>query len=425
MNIYMIGIGGIGMSALAQLYAAHGESVTGSDREAGPTTELLERKGIKVVIGQKAENVPEDADVVVYSDAVPYDVPERVRARELEIPEHSYFHALGEVSRGVTTIAVAGTHGKTTTTAMLAKILKDTGKNPTAIIGSIVKDFDSNFVEGSPDLFVVEACEYKDHVLEMDPTILVITNVEWDHTDYFVTLDDMLRTFNEAACKVPASGAIVTNPTLPHMDIVLKGVVAPVIDYTKEEVPKLGQIGGFNVQNAKAAKAAALVLASDLNDAQVAKSLKDFQGTWRRFEYKGETKDGAFVFDDYAHHPTAIRKTLEAARTQPLIEGKRLLVAFHPHLYTRTRDLMDEFATAFEAADEVVIAPIYAAREAPIEGVTSDELAKRISSSGTPAKAFATLEELEAYLLTTGTFRTAIITMGAGDIYKVADHLVA
>lgn len=423
MNIYMIGIGGIGMSALAQLYTVHGEHVTGSDRSDGPTLDLLREKGISVIVGQTADNVPDDADVVVYSDAVPFDAPERVRARELAIPERSYFQALGEVSAGVATIAVAGTHGKTTTTAMLTKILVDAGHEPTAIIGSIVKDFDSNFVEGSPDLFVVEACEYKDHVLEMDPKILVITNVEWDHTDYFRTEADLVRTFNEAARKVPAGGAIVTNPALPHMHEVLQGVVAPVIDYTKEEVPRLNLIGDFNVQNAKAAKAAALVLASDLTDSQIAKSLKEFHGTWRRFEYRGETKEGAFIFDDYAHHPTAIQKTITAARTVPLIGNAPLIVVFQPHLYTRTRDLMEGFAAAFDGADEVVVAPIYGAREDPIPGITNEELAKQITSHGTPAKAFPSLDAIETYLHTVSTFRTRIITMGAGDVYTLADRL--
>ncbi|MCL9972463.1 MAG: UDP-N-acetylmuramate--L-alanine ligase, partial [Candidatus Pacebacteria bacterium] len=173
----------------------------------------------------------------------------------------------------------------------------------------------------------------------------------------------------------------------------------------------------------KAAKAAALVLASDLTDSQVAKSLKEFRGTWRRFEYKGETKEHAFVFDDYAHHPTAIQKTLAAARMQALIGGAPLIVVFQPHLYTRTRDLMEGFASAFSEADEVVLAPIYAAREEPIPGVTSEELAKLITAHSTPAKAFPSLSEIETYLETVSNFRTRIITMGAGDVYTIAEHL--
>src|SRR3989344_5237172 len=187
---YFIGSGGIGMSALAQLMFDQGAAVTGSDRDASPVTELLEKRGIKVVIGQKAENVPEDAELVVYSDSVPETNPERVRARELGIPNLSYFQMLGKVSEGKKTVAVAGTHGKTTTTGMLAKILNDAGASPTAIIGSIVKDFGSNYLHrdslaGQADLFVVEACEYHDHLLELSPSILGITNLEWDHTDWF------------------------------------------------------------------------------------------------------------------------------------------------------------------------------------------------------------------------------------------------
>lgn len=421
MKIYMIGIGGIGISALAQLYTAHGETVTGSDREAGPTTALLEKKGITVIIGQRAENVPADAEVVVYSDALPYDAPERVRARELGIPEHSYFQALGEVSQGTTTIAVAGTHGKTTTTAMLTKILKEAGKNPTAIIGSIVKDFGSNFVEGSPDLFIVEACEYKDHVLEIEPKILVITNVEWDHTDYFVTLDDMLRTFNEAVCMVPAGGAIVTNPALPHMDVVLRGAVAPIIDYTKEVVPALNLIGDFNVQNAKAAKAAALVLASDLTDVHIDASLTSFVGTWRRFEYKGKTALGALVYDDYAHHPTAVQATIAGVREK--FPGKNIVIAFHPHLYSRTKDLFNEFVSALATADQVFLAPIYAAREVDDGTVSSERLAEAISKTNPNVVALSDFDAIRDALQKVES-DSIILTMGAGDIYKVAEKII-
>src|SRR3989344_1256642 len=181
-ELYCIGIGGIGMSALAQYFADTGATVSGSDREASPVTKLLEKKGIRVVIGQNARNVPADTEMVVYSDAVPAENPERARASELGIPEKSYFSMLGEISAAKRTIAVAGTHGKTTTTGMLASILKDAGASPTAIVGSIVKDFGSNYPHGNSDLFVVEACEYKDHLLELSPRVLVITNLEWDHT---------------------------------------------------------------------------------------------------------------------------------------------------------------------------------------------------------------------------------------------------
>src|SRR3989344_8337766 len=211
-KVHFVGIGGIGMSALAQLFIDLGLQITGSDRARSPVTELLEKKGIAIMMPQKAENVPADAEMVVYSDAVQEDNPERTRARELGIHQVSYFEMLGKVSEGKMTIAVAGTHGKTTTTGMLTKILKDAGASPTAIVGSIVKDFGSNYLHGDSDIFVVEACEYKDHLLELSPQVLVITNLEWDHTDWFPSLTALQETFRKAIEKVPADGAIVTNP---------------------------------------------------------------------------------------------------------------------------------------------------------------------------------------------------------------------
>src|SRR3989338_8390850 len=264
MKVHMIGVGGIGMSALAQLYILEGHTVSGSDRETSPTTELLEKKGMRVSISQKAENVPEDTESAVYSDAVWEDNPERMRAKELGIKQISYFQALGDATVGKTTIAVSGTHGKTTTTAMLAKILSDAKKAPTAIVGSIVQDFGSNFLAGDPNLFVVEACEYKDHVLKLSPKILVITNLEWDHTDWFPSLDALQATFKKAVQKLPKDGAVIANPNDPNVAPVLLDAPCRVIDYTKETVPELALISEFNKMNARAAKAAAKAFAPDI-----------------------------------------------------------------------------------------------------------------------------------------------------------------
>ena len=416
---HFIGIGGIGMSALAQYFNDQGVVVTGSDRDANPVTELLEKKGIQVVIGQKAENVPNDAELVVYSDAVPEDNPERTRARELGIPQKSYFEMLGEVSEGKNTIAVAGTHGKTTTTGMLAKILGDAGASPTAIVGSIVKDFGSNYLSGTSDLFIVEACEYKDHLLELSPRVLVLTNVEWDHTDWFPSLAALQTTFRKAIERVPTDGAIVTDPSNPNIAPLLGVTKARIIDYTKELAYELCLPGEFNQNNARAAAAAARIAYSSISDATIAKSLASFQGTWRRFEYKGKTKNGADVYDDYAHHPTAIKVTLEALRAQT--KGK-IIVAFHPHLYSRTKDLLNEFAVAFSDADQVFIAPIYAARETDDGSISSKILAERIRATGTEATALD-FDAIEKKLSEVEPGDT-IITMGAGDIYKVADRIV-
>lgn len=409
------------MSALAQYLQDQGSEVSGSDRDASPVTELLEQKHIQVTIGQKAENVPADATVVIYSDAVPKDHPERVRAREHGIPEHSYFQMLGEVSKGKKTVAVAGTHGKTTTTGMLAKILSDGGTSPTAVIGSLVKDFGSNYLHGDSSLFVVEACEYHDHLLELAPEVLVVTNLEWDHTDWFPSLEALQETFKKAIDRVPESGAIITDPSNPNIAPLLKDAKAKVVDYTKGASYNLRLPGEYNQQNAQAAAAAARLVAPDITEDSIATSLAHFHGTWRRFEYKGKTANGADVYDDYAHHPTAVRATLEALREK--VGQSKIYVAFHPHLYSRTKDLLDEFATAFCAADKVFIAPIYAAREIDDGTISSKILADRIRANGVDATALSSFEAIETALQGAGPGDT-IMTMGAGDIYKVADSLV-
>jgi len=417
---HLIGIGGVGMSALAQYFKDQEVIVTGSDRSESPVTELLEKRGIQVVIGQKAENVPVDADIVVYSDAVQDNNPERVRARELGIPQLSYFAMLGKVSEGKKTIAIAGTHGKTTTTGMLAKILKDAGASPTAIVGSIVKDFGSNYLHGDSDFFVVEACEYRDHLLELTPQVLVITNLELDHTDWFPSLAAIQETFRKAIARVSESGVIVTNPHDASVAPLLASAKAEVIDYTKEPEYVLRLPGEFNQDNASAAAATALAVLPSISDATIAQSLATFHGTWRRFEYKGKSVNGADVYDDYAHHPTAVRETLHALRGRT--KG-RIIVAFHPHLYSRTRDLLDEFATAFRDADKVFIAPIFAARETDDGTISNEMLAERIRAMGTNAIALDSFDAIESALNEVGE-GDIIMTMGAGDIYKVADSLV-
>lgn len=422
--IHMVGIGGIGMSALAQLLARQGKKVSGSDREESPTTALLGRQGIEVFIGHDACVIPADTELLIYSDAVWADNPERMRAKDMGLPEMSYFEALGVVSKAMRTLAVTGTHGKTTTTGMLATILAHAGKEPTAIVGSIVADFPpeggSNYLPGRDDLLVVEACEYKDHMLKLSPEVLVVTNAEWDHTDYFPSLDTMLASFNKAACAVPQHGAVVADVCGAHMDVVLKDVSARVIDYVQESVPELLLLGEFNRANARAAKAAAKAAFSDIPEGVINEALSVFRGSWRRFEYKGETPGGAQLYDDYAHHPTAIHATLHAVREK--FPGKHLIVAFHPHLYSRTRDLMDGFAEALAHADEVYIAPIYAAREPDDPNVSSEALARAVRARGGKAHALQ-FDDIRKALSACGP-DTVALTMGAGDIYKVAEQIV-
>lgn len=422
--IHFVGIGGIGMSALAQLFYERACHVTGSDRSESPVTEMLAEKGITVLIGHNADHVPHGCDLLVYSDAIPEDNEERAVARERGIREQSYFEALGDATADGLSIVISGTHGKTTTTAMVAKMLIEAGKKPTVICGSLMSEYGSNFLAGSPDLFVIEGCEYRRHFTKLHPRVLVITNIELDHTDYFRDLSDLQAAFSEATHAVPEHGAIVVDPTSETIRPTLHRVKARVVPYPSMSVPTLKVPGPFNRANAQAAKTAALALFPELDTATLDRSLENFSGTWRRFEYKGITKEGAVVYDDYAHHPTAIRATLLMAREQ--FPDKRILVAFHPHLYSRTRDFMDAFASALALADEVFLAPIYPARETPIAGVTSDLLAEKIHTLGTAARALDSLPAMGAYFLSQQTTlgpETVLITMGAGNIYQVADTL--
>lgn len=407
------------MSALAQLYVSRGYSVSGSDRGHSPTVDMLEAKGIQVTYEQSGESMPLDADLIVYSDAVAHTDAERVKAQEYALEQISYFEALGRISKAMTTIAVAGTHGKTTTTAMLAKILIDADEQPTAIIGSIVRDFRSNFVSGRDDLLVVEACEYRNHLLELYPKILVITNIEWDHTDWFTTEQDMLDVFRKAVERVPGDGVIIANMQDMKVKEVLKHAVAKVVDYSEEVVGELSLPGEFNRMNARAAVAAARAHAPTLLQATADESLRNFKGTWRRFEYKGKNKQGADVYDDYAHHPTAISVTLAALRAKN--PDKKILVAFHPHLYSRTRDLLKDFACSFAGADEVLIAPIFAAREVDDGTMSSEILAQKVRECGVPAQALS-LPAIESRLTSTPD-SYVIMTMGAGNIYTIADAI--
>jgi len=452
----MVGIGGIGMSALAQMLVSRGHIVSGSDREESPVTDMLKARDIEVFIGQDMSHLPDMTGLLIYSDAVPADSPGRLHAHDRKIKQTSYFETLGAISKSMRTIAVAGTHGKTTVTGMLAVILKAAGKEPTAIVGSIVRDFGqspqkgpisvvtgprntsrritdtsqslasprlgsgafltgSNFLLGRDDLLVVEACEYRDHLLELSPEILVITNIELDHTDFFPSLHALQDTFHQAVQKVPADGAIITDPKDPNIAHILTRISARVFDYTIEEVPQLSLIGEFNAMNARAAKCAAKTAFPDISDETIDQALKDFKGAWRRFEYKGETPNGVLVYDDYAHHPTAVRKTIEAARER--FPGKRIVVAFHPHLHSRTESFLQEFADALDTADRAIVAPIYEARTEnhTVSNHSVAEAAKHV-------EAMDSFDEIREALLMEPE-GTLIITMGAGDIYKVAEQL--
>jgi UDP-N-acetylmuramate--alanine ligase len=417
----MVGIGGIGMSALAQLYSSQGKQVKGSDRDTSPVTELLSANGITIYSGHAAAQVAPETDLLVYSAAVPDDNPERVAARERGIRELSYVEALGEATRNGVSVVVAGTHGKTTTTAMVAKMLIDAGMRPTVIAGSILSEYGSNFVAGKDDLFVIEGCEYRRHFLHLHPTVLVITNIDLDHTDYYRDLDDLTRAFHELAQRLPEQGTIVCDTTAPLVQQACADATATVVPYQDLQVPKLRTAGDFNILNARAAKCAVRALNPELRDEDLDRSLAAFTGTWRRFERKGVTAHGALVYDDYAHHPTAIRATLSMVRAT--FPDKRLLVVFHPHLYSRTASFFRQFAEALTLADEAILLPIYAAREKLDPSVGSEKLVEEVTRCGGHGR-FASDFDAAKIMLDDADEHTLILTMGAGDVYHLADTLV-
>jgi UDP-N-acetylmuramate--alanine ligase len=420
-RVHMIGVGGIGMSALARLFVHEKKDVSGSDRTQSVVTEGLEGIGVRIVYEQVPANIADDIELVVYTAAMPEDHPELSTARAKGIPTMTYFEALGICVNPYYLIAVAGTHGKTTTTAMLTDIFEAAGKDPSAVIGSLRATTKSNFRAGKSKYAIVEACEFGRHFLSLRPTVLVITNIEADHLDYYTDLADIERAFHELALQVAEDGYIVADTASVTVQNALKDVPRRIVDYRSMvdlDMP-MRALGLHNRTNAGAALAVAREENLDIDSARSAVGL--FSGTWRRFEYKGTAHTGALVYDDYAHHPTEIRATLTAAREH--FAGKKIIVAFHPHLYSRTKLLFTDFVTALQLADEIILAPIYAAREENDGSVSSEMLAEAIRKTGKHAIALPDFDSIREVLIERTDRDTVIITMGAGDIFKVADAL--
>ena len=434
--IHFIGIGGIGMSALARFFLHEKKSVSGSDRAASAITDALVREGVKFFPTQVASNISTrrdlelgvTPDLVVYTEAMAADQEEMVAAMALGVPMVNYFDALGMVANEYYLIAVAGAHGKTTTTAMLTDVLEEAGLDPTAIVGSLRSKTGSNFRAGKSKYAIVEACEYKRDFLSLKPDVLVITNIEWEHVDYYKDLADVQDAFHTLAMAVPADGAIIVAANMPNLLPVLAGVSATVIDYQKslDLGLKLRQPGLHNRQNAAAARAVAEFLGVETEVATTA--LENFAGTWRRFEYKGDIVPVASlggglvpVYDDYAHHPTEIKMAILGARE--LHPDKKLTAVFQSHTYTRTHELFADFVTELVKADRVVMLPIYAAREEDVSGVTSQQLVAEINKAGTKAIFFETIAAAALFVRETVVGGDMVMTMGAGPVTEVATEL--
>ena len=421
-RIYFIGIGGIGMSALARFFVHEGKTVTGSDRTASVVTDGLVALGVALQFEQVAANITPNIDMVVYTEAMAQDHPEMVAARALGVTMMNYFDALGMVANEYYLIAVAGTHGKTTTTAMLTDILEEAGLDPTAIIGSLRSKTGSNFRPGKSKYAVVEACEYRRDFMSLQPDVLVITNIEYEHVDYYKDLADVQSAFRELALQVREGGAIITAATDPAIIPIIAGLQTTVIDYTKslDLTIKLRQPGLHTRLDAAAASAVGQFLGVEKEVINAA--LENFAGTWRRFEYKGEVS-GTHVYDDYGHHPTELRVTMAGARE--LYPNRKLIVVSQTHTYSRTMELFDDFVAAYAAADQVYLLPIYAAREENLSGVTSEQLAAAITATGTPTEVMQTGVMIAETIRETldSSDPAVVLVIGAGDVTTIANLL--
>lgn len=445
-HIHFIGIGGISMSALAMIMLDRGWTVSGSDLRESTLTDRLQAAGATIIFAHAAENV-HGTDVIVFTSAVKLDNPELVRAKELGIPIYARAELLGdlmaEAARG---IAIAGSHGKTTTTAMLGLMLDLAGCEPTVLVGGELESIHGNVKVGNGKYLVAEACEYFDNFLALKPNIGIILNIDADHLDYFRDLEHIKHTFRRFAELIPQDGALIACLDDANVRSILPGLACPVISYGLESgadwsasdlklraggseftvvhrgralgIVALRVPGKHNVQNALAAIAVGDLLGLTMDT--IAEHIDAYRGTHRRFDYQGEF-NGAAIYDDYAHHPTEIKATLSAARTY---QPKRLVCIFQPHTYTRTKALMREFAQAFEEADQVIIADIYAAREKDTYGVNSAQLAEQMQTVHKKAQHIGSLRQVAAYLRQELRPGDLLITMGAGDVNHVADMLL-
>jgi UDP-N-acetylmuramate--alanine ligase len=449
-HIHFIGIGGIGMSGIAEVLANLGFRVSGSDLKKSEVTAHLEELGVEVNEGHAAENVG-DAHVVVRSTAVRDDNPEIVEARKRSVPVIPRAEMLAELMRMKPhTVAVAGSHGKTTTTSMVATVLGHAKLDPTFVVGGIVRSYRSNARLGKSDLMVVEADESDRSFLMLTPTIAVVTNIDREHMDYYHDMDDVRKCFADFVNKVPFYGAAVLCLDDPHVQAVIPRVerrrvtygLSAQADISAHEISYdqsfgssftvwrgmevLGRAtlrvpGKHNVYNSLAAIAVGLELEVPFD--MITQALAEFTGADRRFQFRGEAA-GVTVVDDYGHHPTEIKATLSAARIGA--PNRRIVVLFQPHRYSRTHDLMQEFASAFNNADVLFVTDIYAASETPIDGVNAEVLTERIKSYGHKnADYIGALENAAEALRENVREGDLVITLGAGSVHRAGDQLLA
>ncbi len=434
-HYFLVGIGGVGMQGLANILKDQGAQVSGSDMNDFDARKQLITSGIGVFVGHDASHITQDVNEVIRSVAVPDTNPEIQAAKRRNIPVSRRLELVGEIMKSKTGIAIAGTHGKTTTTKMITLIAKAAGRDPMALIGAEVKNLKSNVVLGHGPIMVVEACEYGRSFLDTRPKVAVITNIEADHLDYYKDLDDIKRAFREFAELVPKDGAIVANGDDANVREVLAGLDRKIVwaglgenndiratdlDFREGrlyfsingERLHLQVPGRHNVANAALAWGVARFLGID--DTTIKHVLQDeFRGVERRFEILG-TASGVTFMDDYAHHPTEIRAALEGAKQY--FGDRRLMVVFHPHQFSRTRILLNDFAKSFGDADLVVVAPIYAVRdsEADKKSINAETLVESINGVSHNAKFVGDFDEIKEFIKKELAPGDVLITLGAG-----------
>ena len=447
-HVHFIGFGGISMSGLAEILLKEGFAISGSDNKESALTSHLTQQGATIFYGQKASNIIDGIDVVVYTAAIHEDNEEYAQAIKKGLPMLSRAELLGQLMTNYDVpIAISGTHGKTTTTSMLSHILLAGEMDPTISVGGILKAIGGNIKVGKSELFVTEACEYTNSFLHFFPKISVILNIDEDHLDFFKDLDDIRCSFHRFAKLLPKDGTLIINGNIDKLDRITEGLDCRIIkygddssmDYSATNIShnKLGEAsfdlvksgvfvdrislsvnGDHNVSNALAAIAVSDLLGVSLDTMK--KGLKEFTGTDRRFEYKGEM-DGVTIIDDYAHHPTEINATLTAAKYYP---HRELWCVFQPHTYTRTKALFHEFVEALAHADHVVLSDIYAARETDNLGISSKDIADALKEKGCDAYYFSSFEDIQDFCVEKCQKGDLLITMGAGDVVNIGEELL-
>lgn len=443
-HIYFIGIGGISMSALAEIMIGEGVKVSGSDRSSSHIIKKLESQGAKIFISHESKNITDDIDLVVYTSAISNDNPELLRAQELSLNIMDRAEFLGLIMKNYNNaICVSGTHGKTTTTGMLSSILIETDLKPTIFLGGEMDSLGGNLLKGSYDLMLTEACEYKRNFLKFNPTMEIILNIEEDHLDYYKDLADIESAFVEYAKIIPNTGHLIVNVQHKALfndlkcNLITFGQdekadyypenisIVPIPSYTLMHKGQrvadisLKVFGEHNILNSVAAAAACFSLG--INSETVKNGLFDFKGTHRRYEYKGDL-NGASIIDDYAHHPSEMKATLKTAKSYT--KGK-VITVFQPHTYTRTKKLMNEFAEALTYTDEAILLDIYAAREKDTGEIHSTDIINKMKDThnkvGHYAESFQAAAEIIKSL---AQENDTIITMGAGNVNDLIEYLI-